>query len=133
MLGPVLVYPKTIGVKDISIFYTKCENHLYSWFLVINMVCMIVLLSGFNFSRLRILSVFNIQVVDALDLAQATMTKVHQNLSWAVAYNVVAVPIAAGVLLPHFDFAMTPSLSGELHIIVAIISNIVIFNWDSVI
>lgn len=54
-----------------------------------------------------------LQVVDALDLAQATMTKVHQNLSWAVAYNVVAVPIAAGVLLPQFDFAMTPSLSGE--------------------
>ncbi|KAF6146583.1 hypothetical protein GIB67_008869 [Kingdonia uniflora] len=54
------------------------------------------------------------QVVDALDLAQATMAKVHQNLSWAVAYNVVAVPIAAGVLLPHFDFAMTPSLSGGL-------------------
>ncbi|XP_057959609.1 copper-transporting ATPase PAA2, chloroplastic [Malania oleifera] len=54
------------------------------------------------------------QVVDALDLAQATMAKVYQNLSWAVAYNVVAVPIAAGVLLPHFDFAMTPSLSGGL-------------------
>ncbi|KAI7733412.1 hypothetical protein M8C21_023278 [Ambrosia artemisiifolia] len=54
------------------------------------------------------------QVVDAIDLAKATMSKVHQNLSWAVAYNVVAVPIAAGVLLPHFDFAMTPSLSGGL-------------------
>nr|XP_043627813.1 copper-transporting ATPase PAA2, chloroplastic [Erigeron canadensis] len=54
------------------------------------------------------------QVVDALDLAKATMSKVHQNLSWAVAYNVVAIPIAAGVLLPHFDFAMTPSLSGGL-------------------
>ncbi|KAK9131382.1 hypothetical protein Sjap_011869 [Stephania japonica] len=54
------------------------------------------------------------QVVDALDLAQATMSKVHQNLSWAVAYNVVAIPIAAGILLPHFDFAMTPSLSGGL-------------------
>ncbi|CAH1449535.1 unnamed protein product [Lactuca virosa] len=54
------------------------------------------------------------QVVDAIDLAKATMSKVHQNLSWAVAYNVVAIPIAAGVLLPHFDFAMTPSLSGGL-------------------
>ena len=53
------------------------------------------------------------QVADALDLAQATMAKVYQNLSWAVAYNVVAVPIAAGVLLPRFDLAMTPSLSGE--------------------
>ncbi|KAJ4959585.1 hypothetical protein NE237_026696 [Protea cynaroides] len=54
------------------------------------------------------------QVVDALDLARASMSKVHQNLSWAVAYNVVAIPIAAGVLLPRFDFAMTPSLSGGL-------------------
>ncbi|AES73469.1 putative cu(2+)-exporting ATPase [Medicago truncatula] len=54
------------------------------------------------------------QVIDALDLAQATMAKVYQNLSWAVAYNVIAIPIAAGVLLPQFDFAMTPSLSGGL-------------------
>ncbi|KAF8032600.1 hypothetical protein BT93_D1499 [Corymbia citriodora subsp. variegata] len=54
------------------------------------------------------------QVVEALDLAQATMGKVYQNLSWAVAYNVVAVPIAAGILLPQFDIAMTPSLSGGL-------------------
>ncbi|KAL9678624.1 hypothetical protein QQ045_016472 [Rhodiola kirilowii] len=54
------------------------------------------------------------QVIDAMDLAHATMSKVYQNLSWAVAYNLVAVPIAAGALLPQFDFAMTPSLSGGL-------------------
>ncbi|KAK6119634.1 hypothetical protein DH2020_046620 [Rehmannia glutinosa] len=54
------------------------------------------------------------QVVDAIDLARATMAKVRQNLTWAVAYNVVAIPMAAGVLLPHFDFAMTPSLSGGM-------------------
>ena len=53
------------------------------------------------------------QVVDALDLSRATMNKVYQNLSWAIAYNVVAIPIAAGALLPQYDFAMTPSLSGE--------------------
>ncbi|CAN6313866.1 unnamed protein product [Urochloa humidicola] len=54
------------------------------------------------------------QVVDALSLSKATMAKVRQNLAWAVAYNIVAIPIAAGVLLPQFDFAMTPSLSGGL-------------------
>ncbi|KAJ6743350.1 ATP7 ISOFORM B [Salix viminalis] len=36
------------------------------------------------------------QVVDALDLSRATMAKVYQNLSWAIAYNVFAIPIAAG-------------------------------------
>ncbi|KAH0453402.1 hypothetical protein IEQ34_017726 [Dendrobium chrysotoxum] len=54
------------------------------------------------------------QIVDALDLARATISIVHQNLAWAVAYNFVAIRIAAGVLLPQFDFAMTPSLSGGL-------------------
>ncbi|KAL2545156.1 Copper-transporting ATPase PAA2 [Forsythia ovata] len=54
------------------------------------------------------------QVVEAIDLAKATMGKVRQNLTWAVAYNVVAIPMAAGILLPHFDFAMTPSLSGGM-------------------
>ncbi|XP_010535751.1 PREDICTED: copper-transporting ATPase PAA2, chloroplastic [Tarenaya hassleriana] len=53
-------------------------------------------------------------VVDVLGLAKATMSKVYQNLAWAVAYNVVAIPIAAGLLLPRYDFAMTPSLSGGL-------------------
>ncbi|WZZ90529.1 hypothetical protein YC2023_119108 [Brassica napus] len=55
-----------------------------------------------------------ILVVDALSLAQATMSKVYQNLAWAIAYNVISIPIAAGVLLPRYDFAMTPSLSGGL-------------------
>ncbi|KAM0953054.1 putative P-type Cu(2+) transporter [Dioscorea sansibarensis] len=54
------------------------------------------------------------QIVDALGLAHATIAKVHQNLAWAIAYNLVAIPIAAGILLPQFDFAMTPSLSGGL-------------------
>jgi len=54
-------------------------------------------------------------VVDALSLSKATMAKVHQNLAWAVAYNIVAIPIAAGVLLPQYDFAMTPSLSGNVY------------------
>ncbi|KAL5219437.1 hypothetical protein ABZP36_020121 [Zizania latifolia] len=62
------------------------------------------------------------QVVDALSLSKATMAKVHQNLAWAVAYNIVAIPIAAGVLLPQFDFAMTPSLSGTAYLLLIIVS-----------
>ncbi|KAG6534658.1 hypothetical protein ZIOFF_008561 [Zingiber officinale] len=53
------------------------------------------------------------QIVDAVSLAKATMARVHQNLASAVAYNVVTIPIAVGVLLPKYDFVMTPSLSGK--------------------
>lgn len=52
------------------------------------------------------------QVVDAIDLSRATMDKVYQNLAWALAYNLVSVPLAAGVLLPSQDFALTPSIAG---------------------
>ncbi len=39
-------------------------------------------------------------VVGLIRLSRATMTKMRQNLVWATAYNVVAIPAAAGVLQP---------------------------------
>ncbi len=39
-------------------------------------------------------------VVGAIELSRATLRKMHQNLWWAVAYNVIAFPLAAGVLYP---------------------------------
>ena len=54
------------------------------------------------------------QVLDAIAVSQATMAKIRQNLSWAFAYNLVGVPVAAGALLPGFGIALTPSISGAL-------------------
>jgi Cu2+-exporting ATPase len=39
-------------------------------------------------------------VVGAIELSRATLRKMHQNLWWAVGYNVIAFPVAAGVLYP---------------------------------
>ena len=39
-------------------------------------------------------------VVKAIALSRATLRKMHQNLWWAVGYNVIAFPLAAGVLYP---------------------------------
>ena len=39
-------------------------------------------------------------VVGAIELSRATLRKMHQNLYWAVGYNVIAFPLAAGVLYP---------------------------------
>ncbi len=40
-------------------------------------------------------------VLGAILLSRATLRKMHQNLFWAVAYNVVAFPVAAGVFFPY--------------------------------
>lgn len=39
-------------------------------------------------------------VVGAIELSRATLRKMHQNLWWAVGYNIIAFPLAAGVLYP---------------------------------
>ncbi|KAL3690493.1 hypothetical protein R1sor_016802 [Riccia sorocarpa] len=54
------------------------------------------------------------QVVDAIELSKATLGKVKQNLAWALGYNLVSIPLAAGVFLPAFDFCLTPSLAGGM-------------------
>ena len=44
-------------------------------------------------------------VVRMIDFGRATYRKMIQNLVWAVGYNVVAIPLAAGVLYPHFTLS----------------------------
>ena len=53
-------------------------------------------------------------VVDALLIARRTMAKVRQNLIWAFGYNLVVLPIAAGVLLPRFGLLLSPPLAALL-------------------
>ena len=51
---------------------------------------------------------------DALEIAARTMAKVRQNLFWAFGYNLIVLPIAAGVLLPRFNLLLTPPLAALL-------------------
>ena len=47
-------------------------------------------------------------VVGAMTLSKATLRKMHQNLWWAVGYNVIAFPLAAGVFYP---FVLSPQVA----------------------
>jgi Cu+-exporting ATPase len=54
-------------------------------------------------------------VVDALKIGRATMRKIRENLVWAFGYNLVLVPVAAGVLVPFYGigiYSFLPFLSG---------------------
>ncbi len=55
-------------------------------------------------------------VPQAIKLSQATMRNIHQNLGWAFGYNVVLIPIAAGILAP---FAWAPDMLRQLHPVLA--------------
>jgi Cu+-exporting ATPase len=50
-------------------------------------------------------------VVRAITLARATMRVMRQNLFWAFVYNVIGIPVAAGVLYPAFGVLLSPVLA----------------------
>lgn len=51
-------------------------------------------------------------VLTALDLSRTTFRRIRLNYLWALGYNLVAVPIAAGVLYPPFRFQLPPWVAG---------------------
>ena len=50
-------------------------------------------------------------VTEAIVLARKTMRTMKQNLFWAFVYNVIGIPVAAGVLFPAFGIMLSPILA----------------------
>ena len=69
-------------------------------------------------------------IVRALVLGQLTLRKVKQNLFWAFFYNVLGIPIAAGVLYPGFGIMLNPALAGLAMALssVSVVSNALLLN-----
>lgn len=47
----------------------------------------------------------------ALRIGRGTLRKMRQNLGWAIGYNAVALPIAAGVLQPSLGISLSPEIA----------------------
>jgi P-type Cu+ transporter len=63
--------------------------------------------------------------VTAVVLARRTMRVIRQNLFWAFVYNVIGIPVAAGVLYPVFGLELTPAMAAAAMALssVSVVSN----------
>lgn len=71
-----------------------------------------------------------LDILRAIKLSKATVRKMKQNLFWASIYNLLAIPIAAGILYPKFGIALRPEWAALLMSISSIIvaTNAVLLN-----
>lgn len=56
-------------------------------------------------SRLEVIS-------SAIELSKQTLRTIKQNLFWAFVYNIIGIPVAAGLLYPFFGFLLNPMIAG---------------------
>lgn len=46
----------------------------------------------------------------AIRLSRATLRNIHENLFWAFIYNIIGIPLAAGVWIPLFGWKLNPDV-----------------------
>jgi Cu+-exporting ATPase len=68
-------------------------------------------------------------VYRAINLSKATLNKIKQNMFWALIYNVVGIPVAAGVLYP-FGITLNPMIAGGAMALssVSVVTNSLLLN-----
>jgi len=70
----------------------------------------------------------------AIHLSRATMATVKQNLFWAFVYNVIGIPVAAGLLYPFTGFLLNPMLAGAAMALssVSVVSNSLLLKFKKI-
>lgn len=71
------------------------------------------------------------KIPEAIRLSKLTVSTIKQNLFWAFIYNLIGIPIAAGVLYPFNGFLLNPMIAGAAMALssVSVISNSLRLKW----
>ena len=72
------------------------------------------------------------KIPQAIKLSQQTVATIRQNLFWAFIYNVIGIPIAAGILYPINGFLLNPMIAGAAMALssVSVVSNSLRLKWQ---
>ena len=81
--------------------------------------------------KVTILSSDLTKIAAAVRLSAATVRTVRQNLFWAFIYNVIGIPVAAGILSPVNGFLLNPMIAGAAMALssVSVVSNSLRLKW----
>jgi len=63
-------------------------------------------------AKITIISSDLTKVPSAIKLSKRTVATIDQNLFWAFVYNIIGIPIAAGILFPFTGFLLNPMVAG---------------------
>jgi Cu2+-exporting ATPase len=71
------------------------------------------------------------KIAPAIRLSKKTVTTIRQNLFWAFIYNVIGIPVAAGLLYPINGFLLNPMIAGAAMALssVSVVSNSLRLKW----
>lgn len=63
-------------------------------------------------AKMTIISSDLLRIPQAISLSRQTVATIRQNLFWAFIYNIIGIPIAAGILYPVNGFLLSPMIAG---------------------
>jgi len=69
--------------------------------------------------------------ITAIDLSRYTLNKIKQNLFWAFFYNVIGIPVAAGILYPFTGWLLNPAIAAAAMAFssVSVVGNALLMRW----
>ncbi|GAC1706015.1 MAG: hypothetical protein NVS9B7_13620 [Flavisolibacter sp.] len=82
-------------------------------------------------AKMTLISSDLVKIPAALELSRRTVRTIRQNLFWAFIYNLIGIPIAAGILYPINGFLLNPMIAGAAMALssVSVVTNSLRLKW----
>jgi Cu2+-exporting ATPase len=83
-------------------------------------------------AAITIISSDLVRIPDAIRISRNTIKAVRQNLFWAFIYNIIGIPLAAGILYPFTGFLINPMIAGAAMALssVSVVGNSLRLKWS---